>query len=251
MIKNEVYSQGSKSGLQLLGPGLVMAFLAFAGPILHEYITDLSEFFSLSTLVAWAGMLVQLAIVVVFMRLTGRRWRDYGLYWPFGEKSRQDNKNPAWKPWWQVLLYAVIGTVVIMGLMQFVIGPVIFSIDPSRPSIEHLLGLRGNLTALIHVLFTVWITAAFFEEMIFRGYMMNELIAFLGNSWLAKIAVALLIGVAFGLAHAYQGLSGMLMTGSIGFLMNLGYLLVGRNLWIMILIHGILDTVGLVSLYNA
>ena len=53
----------------------------------------------------------------------------------------------------------------------------------------------------------------------------------------------------FGLLHAVQGPSGMLITGYIGLVFAGIYLASGRNLWAPILAHGTADTVSLTMLY--
>jgi CAAX protease family protein len=53
----------------------------------------------------------------------------------------------------------------------------------------------------------------------------------------------------FGLAHAYQGVSGMVATGLTGLLFAGVYLATGRNLWAAIIAHGSLDTTGFVLMY--
>jgi len=49
--------------------------------------------------------------------------------------------------------------------------------------------------------------------------------------------------------HFYQGAAGMALTGIVGFMLAVAYLAVGRNLWVPIIAHGLIDTVSLVSVY--
>jgi uncharacterized protein len=55
--------------------------------------------------------------------------------------------------------------------------------------------------------------------------------------------------VLFGIAHWYQGKSGALSTGLIGLLIGVIFVVGGYNLWLPILIHGFIDTFGLVLVY--
>jgi len=82
------------------------------------------------------------------------------------------------------------------------------------------------------------VTAGVCEEIIFRGYLIAYLAAFL-PVWPA----AVLGGVAFGLAHAYQGTPGMVKTGATGVFTGALYVGTGSLLWSM-LIHAAIDLHG-------
>ena len=66
---------------------------------------------------------------------------------------------------------------------------------------------------------------------------------------LAWILAAILQAVIFGLAHAYQGPVGVIKTGAIGLVFGLAYLAVGRNLWPLIIAHGLIDSIDMVTHY--
>jgi len=53
--------------------------------------------------------------------------------------------------------------------------------------------------------------------------------------------------VIFGLVHSQQGPGGMFKVGAIGLVFGLSYLAVGRNLWPLILAHGLLDSMDMVG----
>ncbi|HWY40154.1 MAG TPA: type II CAAX endopeptidase family protein [Chthoniobacterales bacterium] len=101
--------------------------------------------------------------------------------------------------------------------------------------------LQGNLHLTLITLFYVLIGAGFYEEFMFRGFLMQSLAMFFGGSraawWVALIIQALL----FGASHAYQNPLGMLITGTLGFLLGLLVILSGRNLWAAIIAHGLFD----------
>jgi hypothetical protein len=102
--------------------------------------------------------------------------------------------------------------------------------------------LRGNVTALIFGLLVVWTLAAFGEELIFRGYLMNTLKHILphkNGGWFLPCVVN---AILFGFGHTYQGISGIILLAVVGLLYALFYLASGRNLWVPILMHGLYDT---------
>jgi len=212
---------------------LLLAFSWFA----HPHIKDVTKPFTAQNGLAYLVIAIPLVVAIIAMRPLGRRWSDYGM----------NRALPAWK----VLLYAIAAFVGIMLLMQYVLVPVIYRIDATPPDISHLLAVRANTVGYVVVLVGVWLTAAFGEEMLFRGFIMNEMAAAFGGGRTAWISSALVIGVFFAFGHAYQGLSGILITGSIGLLLNFLYLAVGRNLWVLILVHGLIDTYSMTRIYLA
>ena len=109
--------------------------------------------------------------------------------------------------------------------------------------------LRGNVTALIFGLIVVWTLAAFGEELIFRGYLMNTLARILGNKKEGWIFACIINSILFGLGHTYQGISGVILLAIVGLLYALFYLGSGRNLWVPILMHGLYDTSAFIVIF--
>jgi membrane protease YdiL (CAAX protease family) len=139
--------------------------------------------------------------------------------------------------------------------LLFAAAVAFFSTIILEPGIEHLTGrvhevsiiegVRGSWLALFRWLLVVWIFVAMLEEIIFRGYLIGVLSDLLGSSLSALAANLLLSSAIFGLAHAYQGPSGIISTGTIGLLIGLLYLLSQSNLWLVVLVHGFIDTIQL------
>ncbi|WP_440957990.1 lysostaphin resistance A-like protein [Oceanicaulis sp. LC35] len=94
----------------------------------------------------------------------------------------------------------------------------------------------------------MWINAAFGEELLFRGFLMNTLMRALGDTRRAGVAASLLIALAFGVMHMpSQGLYGLVVTGIVGFLMGVLFLFGKRNLLPVVLAHGLINTVSMVA----
>lgn len=111
--------------------------------------------------------------------------------------------------------------------------------------------VRGRLSGYLLMLTVAWTSAAFGEELLFRGFALDRLhVALGGGRGAAALAVALQ-ALLFGLGHAYQGLGGVVLTGVIG--LGLGAIVRAArgNLWIAILAHGLIDTLGLTALFLA
>ena len=64
----------------------------------------------------------------------------------------------------------------------------------------------------------------------------------------AGFAAVLVQAVAFALSHAYQGATGILVTGAIGLAFGLVAMRT-RHLWAVILAHGVMDSLSLLGLH--
>ena len=68
---------------------------------------------------------------------------------------------------------------------------------------------------------------------------------------LASAFAVLLPALLFGLGHFYyQGLRGLVMTTAIGIAFGAAFLLLKRNLWPLVLVHGVIDTINFIALYR-
>lgn len=144
---------------------------------------------------------------------------------------------------WIALLF--VGTL----LIGMVISPLIDHLTGTTADYSIYGELQGNLPAVIQLIAAAWLSAALGEELVFRVFLMHQLQALLGRFRFGNTAAILLGGVAFGLAHASQGISGIVQTGIVGALFGYVYLRSGRNLWVLVLAHGLVDTFGVSMAY--
>jgi membrane protease YdiL (CAAX protease family) len=186
---------------------------------------------------AYLGLIISLLFLWVASRLRGASWNDFSLTRP--------------KSWFRTVLMSLGILLAIFGAVIFIINPIMNALPNLPPQdLTRFDYLTGNLPNLIIQLVNIWITAAFLEEFIFRGYLMKRIVDLQGKE--TKIAwVIALVGstVIFGLVHSQQGAGGMFKVGAIGLLFGLSYLAVGRNLWPLILAHGLIDTIDMVLHY--
>jgi membrane protease YdiL (CAAX protease family) len=138
---------------------------------------------------------------------------------------------------------AVLGIILIDPLAEKITG------KPHDYSIVE--GVRGDPRTLAATVALVWVTVAFIEEIVFRGFFMTELVKVLGQSGEALALNSFLTAMVFGLAHWYQGRSGVLSSGTISVLISLIFIWSGFNLWLVILLHGFIDTTYLVLMYGS
>lgn len=181
-------------------------------------------------------MLALLLLATWLMRRAGRSWSDVGLRRPGS--------------WWRVAGLVVAGYVALGALLAVL--PALLQLGGMQPpALQGFTALRGDLVQYLFFAIPVsWGTAAFIEEMVARGYLLNRIADLIGSGragawWLAAVAQ----GALFGLGHAYQGAGGVIMTAMVGITFGLVYLLGRRNLWACIILHGLVDFVSMTAFY--
>jgi membrane protease YdiL (CAAX protease family) len=98
-------------------------------------------------------------------------------------------------------------------------------------------------------LLLVWTFAAFGEEIGYRGYLLRRAADVGGCSQAAYWSGVLAVSVLFGYGHYYKGPAGIIDSGAAGLILGTAFILSGRNLWVCILAHGFIDTVGVVAVF--
>lgn len=86
--------------------------------------------------------------------------------------------------------------------------------------------------------------------MFFRGFLVTRALALFRGVPLAPVFAVLIPALLFGLGHFYyQGLRGLVTTAAIGIAFGAAFLLLKRNLWPIVLVHGVVDTINFIVLY--
>lgn len=178
------------------------------------------------------------------MKLRGGSWHDLGLKKPGSVGS-----------WALTLGLAAAAIVTVYISIPTVVVPLLNALfdDLNFHTSGHAFDfLYGRPFALaVYIVVIAWGGAAFGEELFSRGLMLNRLAEVFGFSKIGWLVAVLGQAVFFGAAHAYQGTVGMFLTGSVGLIFGIFYLVGKRNLVPLILAHGIIDTIGLTQLYLA
>ena len=174
-----------------------------------------------------------LVLLMAFLRRQGMGWLGF--------------KRPA--SWLRTHILAIgIGAVVQVSFL-YLIDPALHSLTGEPTDLSIFDSMRGDMPVLLQWLALVWFTVVFVEEIVFRGYMMGAIEQFFSSNAAAPWIALGLSSVVFGIAHSYQGISGILSTGLMGGILALSYLKSGRNIWLPILLHGWVDTFGLYFIY--
>ena len=175
------------------------------------------------------GKMLLVGVAWGLIRLRGERLADIGL------------KQPA--SWTRTFMIGV-GFAAIVFIAMYLSEKAGFRRDLSK-----FKDVQGNLELTLFGVFYAFIGAGFYEEFMFRGFLMQGLAMFFGASRGAWIVACVVQGALFGAAHAYQNPLGIAITGTLGVLMGLIVLASGRNLWPVIIGHGLFDASRFVLFY--
>ena len=151
--------------------------------------------------------------------------------------------------WGRTVLLGLGAGVGYQGFSLYVAEPAIARLTGKLPDVSLFAPLAGNVHFLLISLAVAWTLAAVGEEFVYRGYLLTRIARGLGDTprvWLGALAVTTIL---FGVGHRYQGASGMISAGLGGFAFGLLYLATGRNLWVAVIAHGTMDTLGFLLLF--
>ena len=197
---------------------------AILGALIHEPISWKTGF-----VLDAVGKILLVGVGCGLVLLRGERLADIGL------------KRP--ESWTRTLIIGV-GLAAIVFVAMYLSEKAGFRRDLSK-----FKDLQGNLEITMYGVLYAFIGAGFYEEFTFRGFLMQGLAMLFGGSRGAWFAACLMQGALFGAAHAYQNPLGIAITGTLGILMGLLVLASGRNLWPVIIGHGLFDASRFVLFY--
>ena len=166
------------------------------------------------------------------LRLRDGSWAAMGLGWPIS--------------WRRTVLFALAAATLRILLGALVIDPITAHFWPAAVAPSGSAQITGHAMVALRWLLLVWTFAAFGEEIGYRGYLLTRAADVGGRSRAAYWAGVLVVAVLFGYGHYYKGPSGIVDSGMAGLILGAAYVLSGRNLWVCILAHGFIDTVGVV-----
>lgn len=167
--------------------------------------------------------------------LRGIGWRAVGL------------KRPA--RWRNTLLLGIAVGVGYQFFSLYLLEPLIVLLTGKSIDLSQFAQIEGNVFLLSLFLVLVWTLAAFGEELVYRGYLMNRVAELAGGSSMAWAASLVVVSVLFGVVHSVQGISGVVANISAGLVYGALYLGSGPNLWAPIIAHGVYDTVALLLIF--
>ena len=183
-----------------------------------------------------ASTLSAMIVGTVLLYRRGLKWSDLGFRWP--------------ENWVAVLGWS--GAIFIVFLVTVAgasaIANLFFEDVGTSGRFDFV---RGDLAAYLLIMLVVWTHGSFFEELLFRAFIITKLSDTLGGMRGAGIVAAIIAAVFFGYRHYYyQGMNGAIVTGAIGLLFGLIYLHLRKTTILpLILVHGAANSIAQTSRY--
>jgi hypothetical protein len=180
----------------------------------------------------------EVPILFVFALISFRLrdgWNALGLRWPVS--------------WRRTVLIALGAGVLRILIGALVIEPVTAHFWPPAVAPSGMNEIAGQWVGALKWFLLVWTFAAFGEEIGYRGYLLNRAADAGGRSKAAYWVGVVLVSVLFGYGHYYKGPAGVVDSGMAGLVLGAAYVLSGRDLWVCVLAHGFIDTIGLIAVF--
>ena len=209
------------------------------GLLLQIFLVFLPPAFLLKSIYLFPVILFSTALAWAMLRLQNKTWKDAGF------------RKPEYIG--RLLFITLIALAVWFPLSSAVIHAV-KTFTGTIPNLDAFRVIQDNVAALAAGLVIAWIFGAFFEELLFRGFLLNTVCEVFSKEgcpqWITWTCAVLITSVFAGVGHFYQGIVGMIGTGFIAIGFSIIYLMNRRNLWSCILAHGLYDTVAFVLVYK-
>lgn len=109
--------------------------------------------------------------------------------------------------------------------------------------------VRGNTAAFALWIGVSWLVGGLSEETLFRGFLLTRVEALLGKNAAAVAAAIIAQAILFGALHLYAGTFAFLYATLFGITHGIFYVISGRNLVPLIVVHGTWDTVAFYGTY--
>ena len=187
-------------------------------------------------LIWFSKTLYLLALAWTSLLMRGMDWRDVGF---------RITRN-----WPLLVFFGLVAGILMEGLELFLTQPWLQQLTGQGPDLSALDGLVGDPTQFALGLALTWTLAAFGEELVWRAWLLNRLTDLVGRRWWGWAISLSAVSAVFGLAHLYQGVTGVAENAIDGALLGLVYLASGRNLWAAIIAHGVTDSVDLTLMFT-
>lgn len=137
----------------------------------------------------------------------------------------------------------------VIRLFNAAVGPLIEAFLESPRNLGRFSGVEGSLPSLIALLALNWTFAAFGEEFTYRIVLTRGISFALGESRGSLILAVVLQAVVFGLAHSYQGATGIVGSALKGLVFGAVTIAARWSIWPAALAHGTNNTLGITTLY--
>ena len=169
-------------------------------------------------------------LVLLWVRLTGKPWREIGYVRPHS--------------WIGGLALGLVFGAAFKLVMKAAVMP-LFGAEPINQAYHYLAGNTAMLPAAVLMM----LAAGFGEETVFRGFLFERLGKLFGSGPAAKAAIVVVTTAGFAALHyADQGVAGVEQASITGLVFGTTYALTGR-LYTLMIAHAAFDLTALAFIY--
>jgi membrane protease YdiL (CAAX protease family) len=181
-----------------------------------------------------SGILFGLLVILFFAYLSGAN--DFRSWF----------RRP--KSWRNCVAMALLASFMSMLISYFLLK--LFRASPfGGPDYSRFSIVSGNGRLLVIWLVLIWSIVAFGEEIIGRGFLIDELLVACEGTFNPFFLAVVFSAMIFGSVHFYQGVAGMVDNTCTGIIFGTLYLNQRRNLWSNVLSHALIDSIVVVMFY--
>ncbi|HEY1630992.1 MAG TPA: CPBP family intramembrane glutamic endopeptidase [Rhizomicrobium sp.] len=165
------------------------------------------------------------AAVLAMWCWSGRSFALLGLDWPIGARGQFG--------------FVVVAVIAVVGYLQIARVNRIprDKLGKALKAVERI-KITPRDKAELSLFMLVSVDAGIWEELVYRGFLVWFLLPLTG-----LVGAAIASSFLFGIGHAYQGWRGMLMTGFVGLILAVLYVLTASLWWVMA-VHAAIDISG-------
>ncbi|HNP17130.1 MAG TPA: CPBP family intramembrane metalloprotease [Fulvivirga sp.] len=218
-------------------PTLLEICIVLAVMLVVKSIADYFEIIGAGSIAIWCSIIT----ATYFIRRRNTDWFSFGLTLPKGKRE-----------WLKSVGLAILTVIVVFLLMGLILDPILSHYGLEKPAdvadrFQFFLG--KPLVFISYLIIVVWIGAALGEELLMRGFLLNQLAHLFGNTkWTWFLALSF-HAIIFGMLHSYQGLAGIITTTFIALIFGVVYIISNKRLFPVILAHLIINTISLTAFY--
>lgn len=186
---------------------------------------------ALCLVLAGFGVLVGAVIALIVMVIARQPARSIGLTLQGAPRA---------------LALGTLAGIAIYLLATFAIEPLAEAATGTRHDYSAFDGMEGNTAMFLIWLAMGIVVGGVIEEFLFRGIF----VTYGDRAFGSGLATGLVGAMLFGLAHLYQGMAGVISTGTIGALLVFLYVGCGRRLLVPMMAHAVNNTIALTLAYT-
>ncbi len=176
------------------------------------------------------ALVCSLILISYSLHRRNSSWSAMGFRWPAN--------------WLKAIVSIVLCVMTIGVVFNFVIQPLF-------PSGANSISQGGSISVyeMLFQLIVIGIgTAAIGEELLFRGFILNNINKLLGENFAGTLLAVILQAFVFAILHS--GIQGMVSAGVIGLILGIFYLISGRNLVVVMVAHAVPDILSIIGSYQ-